>query len=303
MAFERFAPAKVNLFLHVGSREPDGYHPICSLMVFANVGDTVALYKNGAAGLAVDGPFAADLADETGNLVLRARDALLSAAGSARVDFGLRLHKALPIAAGLGGGSSDAAAAMRLVRAVLDLDIPEAVWNAIAVDLGADVPACLAGVSAIATGRGERLASAPCFPELDAVLVHPGVPSPTAEVYRAYDQAVASAGASAPTWPERLWSPAEVAAFLTACRNDLEPPARHLRPAIGEVLDALKGQPETLLARMSGSGATCFSLCADAAAAATLAARLARARPGWWVRPCKLAGASNEANARGRTGP
>ena len=116
MAFERFAPAKVNLFLHVGSREPDGYHPICSLMVFANVGDTVALHKNGAAGLAVDGPFAADLADETGNLVLRARDALLSAAGSVRVDFGLRLHKALPIAAGLGGGSSDAAAAMHLVR-------------------------------------------------------------------------------------------------------------------------------------------------------------------------------------------
>jgi 4-diphosphocytidyl-2-C-methyl-D-erythritol kinase len=303
VVFERFAPAKVNLFLHVGSRKPDGYHPICSLMVFADVGDTVALHKDGLAGLTVDGPFAADLVDETGNLVLRARDALLSVAGSAQVDFGLRLHKALPIAAGLGGGSSDAAAAMHLVRTALDADIPERVWNAIALDLGADVPACLSGVAAIATGRGERLASAPYFPDLDAVLTHPGVPSPTAEVYRAYDQAVAAAGAMAPIWPDRLTTPAEVAAFLTACRNDLEPPARHLQPAIGELLDALTGQPETLLARMSGSGATCFSLCADAAAAAALASRLARARPGWWVRPCKLAGASNAANARGQTGP
>src|SRR5665213_2937432 len=219
MALERFAPAKVNLFLHVGSRGPDGYHPICSLMVFADVGDTVTLRQDGAARFDVDGPFAGDLTDDAGNLVLRARDALLSAVGAAPLGLGLRLHKAMPIAAGLGGGSSDAAATLHLVRAALGADIQKGVWGAVAVGLGADVPACVAGVAAIATGRGERLAKAPPFPDLDAVLVHPGVGSSTATVYAAYDQAVAPAGANAPIWPDHLGSAAKVAAFLAACRN------------------------------------------------------------------------------------
>jgi 4-diphosphocytidyl-2-C-methyl-D-erythritol kinase len=285
---QRFAPAKVNLFLHVGAPAPDGYHPVCSLMAFADAGDTVRLVPGGE-GLAVEGPFAAGLAGEGNNLVLRARDALLVRAGRT-VDFGLVLDKALPIAAGLGGGSSDAAAALRLIRDALGLAMDDAGLREIAGTLGADGPACLDATPVVGTGRGDLLASAPSFPSLPAVLANPGVASPTGPVYRAYDAAVAREGANAPDWSEALETPAQVAVFLAGCRNDLEPPAIALAPEIGECLEALYAHPEPLLARMSGSGATCFALCADAAAAATLAERLKAEHPHWWVRACVIGG-------------
>ncbi|HEY1925952.1 MAG TPA: 4-(cytidine 5'-diphospho)-2-C-methyl-D-erythritol kinase [Caulobacteraceae bacterium] len=285
---QRFAPAKVNLFLHVGAPAADGYHPVCSLMAFADVGDNVRLVRGGE-GLAVEGPFAEGLAAEGNNLVLKARDALLARAGRV-ADFGLVLEKSLPIAAGLGGGSSDAAAALRLIRDALDLAVDDNGLREIAGALGADGPACLDATPVIGTGRGDVLAPAPGFPVLSAVLANPGVASPTGPVYRAYDVAVAPEGANPPDWPLTLETPTQVAVFLAGCRNDLEAPAVALAPQIGECLEVLCAHPEPLLARMSGSGATCFAICSDHAAAGALAERLQAEHPHWWVRACAIGG-------------
>ena len=295
MTFERFAPAKVNLFLHVGPAAPDGYHPISSLMVFADVGDTVRLAAAEAMGFDLQGPFAGTLRQEGDNpegdnLVVRARDQLL--AGLAPAAFRLTLDKQLPIAAGLGGGSADAAATLVLVRrrlAATGLAAPtDVALGEMARALGADVAACLESVPVVATGRGDVLRPAPPLPALDAVLVNPLAPSPTGAVYRAYDVAGAAGGAEPPDLPPRFATVEAVTAFLAATRNDLEAPAVGLQPLIGEVLDVLAAAPETRLARMSGSGATCFALCADAVDAWRLAIRLETARPDWWVKPCRL---------------
>jgi 4-diphosphocytidyl-2-C-methyl-D-erythritol kinase len=286
---ERFAPAKVNLFLHVGAPTADGYHPICSLMVFADVGDTVRIVRGGA-GLTIEGPFAEGLAGGD-NLVLRARDLLLERVGRP-ADFGLVLTKALPLASGVGGGSSDAAATLRLVRDALELDVDDAGLREIGGALGSDVPACVDGAPVLATGRGDVLASTPPLPHLSAVLVNPGVPSPTAAVYRAYDQAVSPEGADMPLWPPQIATTEAAVAFLAACRNDLEAPAVRLNPRIGEALAALAARPEALLTRMSGSGATCWALCVDPPSASNLAARLTDAHPGWWIQACVLGRAS-----------
>jgi 4-diphosphocytidyl-2-C-methyl-D-erythritol kinase len=150
---------------------------------------------------------------------------------------------------------------------------------------------CLDPEPCLAEGRGEVLSAAPAFPDLPTVLVNPGAASPTGPVYRAYDAAGAPGGAERPAWPPTMRTPAAVAAFLADCRNDLEAPAVRLAPVIGETLDVLRREPETLFARMSGSGATCFALCASDADRDALAARIATRRPAWWVQPCTLAGA------------
>jgi 4-diphosphocytidyl-2-C-methyl-D-erythritol kinase len=287
---ERLAPAKVNLFLHVGAPTPDDFHPIHSLMAFADIGDQVYLTP-GDSGFRVVGPFASGLAEEADNLVTRARDAVLAEAPAPSTGFGLTLHKALPVASGLGGGSSDAAATLRLVRDHLGLSLDDDGLRHIAARLGSDTPACVDPRPVIAEGRGERLTACPGFPDLPVVLVNPGVASPTGPVYRAYDAEVSPQGANAPDWPGRRASPVDMAAFLATCRNDLQAPAVALQPAIAEALAEIAAQPETLLARMSGSGATCFALCADASAARRLAGRLTEAKPGWWVRAATLAGA------------
>ena len=279
-----FAPAKVNLFLHVGPLGADGYHPVSTLMAFADVGDRLSA---GAAEaglkLSVIGPFAHDLTGGD-NLVLRAAR-LLDAGGAAA----LMLDKQLPVAAGLGGGSSDAAAALRLLNAGWGLGFNHAVLETLAAQLGADVAACLVGQAVIGEGRGELLRPAPALPELNAVLVNPGVPVSTAEVFAAYDRAPPpDADAEPPYLPDAFESVEEVAAVLAYCRNDLEGAAISVQPVIGDLLADLRAEPETLIARMSGSGATCFSLCADDIAAETLAERLEALRPDWWVRRCVL---------------
>ena len=286
---QAFAPAKVNLFLHVGAPAADGYHPVCSLMMFADIGDTVSIRPDGNLRFELDGPFSASLSAETDNLVTRARDGVLTASGS-RAKPDLILHKALPIASGLAGGSSDAAATLRLVRDAWDLNLDDAALADIGRRLGSDVPACLAARPVVGIGRGDQLHAPPPLPTLDVVLVNPGMPSPTSRVYKAYDQAVSSEGANEPMWPPELLTARNVAVFLAACRNDLQRPAVMLEPAIGAVLQALVGQPETLLARMSGSGATCFALCSDHARASALAARLRREHRSWWVTACRLRG-------------
>jgi 4-diphosphocytidyl-2-C-methyl-D-erythritol kinase len=293
MRYERLAPAKINLFLHVGPLGDDGYHPLCSLVTFADVGDVVALNKDREVGFSIEGPFAEGLSPEAPNLVTRARDLWLAGYPDTPPAFHLTLDKRLPIAAGLGGGSADAAATLALLGETLgwerDEDEDEALAR-IAAGLGADVPMCLRGQPAMAGGRGDELDFPPVFPDLDAVLVNPGVPAPTGAVYGAYDDAGAPGDASEPSWPEPMQTVGEVGSFLQRCRNDLEAPAISLQPAIAEVLAALRGRPETLFARMSGSGATCFAICANRRDRQDLAFSLAAAHPGWWVQPCTLAG-------------
>jgi len=295
MRFERFAPAKVNLFLHVGPLQADGYHPIASLMTFASVGDRVRFSPAPEMSFGLEGPFAAELDGDSGsNLVVRARDAMLAAFPGDWAPFRITLEKHLPVAAGLGGGSSDAAAALNLMASALALtddgDDPEGRLEAIAKGLGSDVPACYGGEPVIATGRGDECDWPPVFPDLDVVLVNPLVASPTGAVYRAYDDAGAPGGAELPPWLDPIETPKALANFLAGTRNDLEAPAISLAPAIGDVLAVLRARPETLFARMSGSGASCFAICEGARGARDLAHAISDAHPNWWVQPCRLAG-------------
>jgi 4-diphosphocytidyl-2-C-methyl-D-erythritol kinase len=289
LSLQAFAPAKVNLFLHVGApRAGDGYHPLCSWMVFADVGDTVAIQPADAPEFVLDGPFSAALMMEQGNLVQRAADALLARIPGPHPPFRLILDKRLPVAAGLGGGSSDAGATLRLLRDALELKVGDAALEAVAAELGSDGPVCLWGRAAIAENVGDALSAAPRLPPLDAVLVNPRRPSSTGAVYAAYDAAGSPGLADRPALPDAVESVEELAAILTYCRNDLEAPAVALEPAIGEVLETLRDEPEVLFARMSGSGATCFALCPGDIEAEGLAERLESMRPGWWIRRCRL---------------
>lgn len=288
MSLTAFAPAKVNLYLHVGGPDGEGYHPLSSLMVFADVGDQIAIQPADAPEFEITGPFGPGLDPEADNLVTRASQVILSHIGGPVPPFRLILDKRLPLAAGLGGGSADAGATLRLLREVLALPIQDEILEDLAASLGADGAACLWGRAVIAEGRGEKLYPAPRLPELNAVLVNPGVESPTGAVYRAYDAAGCPGGAERPGLPEAFEDVVELAGWLSYCRNDLEAPAVALAPAIGEVLETLRGEPEVLLARMSGSGATCFALCGEDIEAESLAERLQAMRPDWWVRRCRL---------------
>ena len=291
---EAFAPAKVNLFLHVGGPNSgqgggDGYHPICSLMVFADVGDRVSV-KPGEGRVSVTGPFAGAVGRESDNLILRAVRAFVAELGRPMEELAFSLDKQLPVAAGLGGGSSDAGAALRLIRDVFAPGVDDARLEACAASLGADGAACLWGRPVLAEGRGERLSPAPGLPELHAVLVNPGVPVSTPNVYRALDAAGRFGDVTPPRMPEAFESPQELAAWLATQANDLEAPAIAAAPEVGAVLATLRDEPETLLARVSGSGGTCFALCADDISAEGLAERIESLAPRWWVRRCRLGG-------------
>ncbi|WP_312165510.1 4-(cytidine 5'-diphospho)-2-C-methyl-D-erythritol kinase [Phenylobacterium sp.] len=285
-----FAPAKINLFLHVGAPGADGYHPLCSLMAFADVGDRVVLHEADALSVRVHGPFAGMLAGEGDNLVLRAARALLARARGPQPLVGLSLEKLLPVAAGLGGGSSDAGAALRLLRTALGVQVDDEGLEAIAASLGADGAACLWGRPVLAQGRGEALSPAPALPGVEAVLVNPRVGVSTPAVYGALDAAGAFGDIAPPPMPDAFESVEELAAWLGLMRNDLEAPAIGLAPEIGDVLATLADERETLIARMSGSGATCFAICASDIEADALAERVAALRPGWWTARCRLGG-------------
>jgi 4-diphosphocytidyl-2-C-methyl-D-erythritol kinase len=289
MRLSAFAPAKVNLFLHVGGPDAEGYHPISSLMVFADVGDEIMIQPADAPDFAAVGPFGGDIPTDGDNLVVRAARGFHAKLSGPIPPYRLILDKRLPIAAGLGGGSSDAGAALKLLRDALAPGLSDDDLEPIAASLGADGAACFRATALMAEGRGEALSPAPRLPVLHAVLVNPGVPSPTGAVYRAYDAAVHPEGAARPSIPVELESAEEAAAWLAmATRNDLEAPAVALQPLIGEALDVLRDEPESLLVRMSGSGATCFALCAGDIEAESLAERIEAMRPEWWVRRCRL---------------
>ena len=267
------ARAKVNLFLHVLGRRPDGYHLLDSLAVFPEAADELTAEPAEELTLAVEGPFAAGLEGE--NLVLRAARALAAAAGVTR-GARLVLHKRLPVASGIGGGSADAAAALRLLSRLWELALPPATRNAIALDLGADVPVCLLSEAARMGGVGEILGLAPMLPRAGLVLVNARAAVSTAEVFRARDSGFSEPALLPPRWPD----PAAMAADLSRTRNDLEVPAIRLCPQVGGVLDWLREQPGCLLARMSGSGATCFGLFAEPGQAAQVSRRVPEA---WWA--------------------
>jgi 4-diphosphocytidyl-2-C-methyl-D-erythritol kinase len=265
-----FAPAKVNLFLRVIGRRADGYHLLDSLAVFPAVGDVLTAEPAPGLKLALEGPFAAALAHDPDNLVLRAVRALRPGLGAA-----LRLTKNLPVASGIGGGSADAAAALRLC--VRLWDVPGMLED-VALGLGADVPVCQKRRPARMGGIGELLGAAPALPSgLGMVLVNPGVAVATPAVFRARTGAFSAPAVLPGGWADA----AAMAADLAKLGNDLEAPAIGLAPVIGEALAAVAAMPGCLLARMSGSGATCFGLFATAEEAAAAASGLTR--PGWWV--------------------
>jgi len=286
---ERLAPAKVNLFLHVGGPGADGYHPVCSLMAFADLGDRVGM-EPGEGRLTVRGPFAQGLGPAHDNLIFRAVRALVAELGRPMSELAFSLDKRLPVASGLGGGSSDAGAALRLMRDVFAPQITDDRLEVVAASLGADGAACLWTRPVLAEGRGERLSPAPGLPMLHAVLANPRVPVSTAEVYRRFDAAGQFGDVAPPRMPEAFETAEEVGAWLTTQRNDLEAAAIAVAPDVGTVLDTLRDEPEALVARVSGSGGTCFALCADDIAAETLAERVEALAPGWWVERCRLGG-------------
>jgi 4-diphosphocytidyl-2-C-methyl-D-erythritol kinase len=288
----RRAPAKLNLTLQVVGRRADGYHLLDSLVAFTEYGDTVAAEPAPRLELVRDGPFAGriDGPDER-NLVLRAARALADWAGMAPAAR-LTLTKRLPVASGIGGGSSDAAATLLALAALWRLDPTPEQLAAIGLGLGADLPVCLAGRPTRLRGIGEILTPAPDLPAAPVVLVNPGIGLATPPVFKArrgpFSAGPGEPGALAATPPDA----AALAAALARHGNDLTPPATLLMPAIADILAALGSEPNCLLARMSGSGATCFALFPTDSDAAAAAASLARTRPEWWSVATRLAPAS-----------
>jgi 4-diphosphocytidyl-2-C-methyl-D-erythritol kinase len=278
MAVTAFAPAKVNLYLHVTGRRDDGYHLLDSLVAFVDIGDCLRAEQATSLSLTVDGPEAADLAavgDD--NLVLRAARLL---AGRAGVTAGaaLYLEKHLPVAAGLGGGSSDAATALLALKRLWRISLDDEALCALGARLGADVPACLYRRAVWVGGIGERLEPAGPLPDAGILLVNPRTALPTAAVFAARCGPFGDVGRFGPMPHD----PAALARALMRCRNDLTEAAIGLVPEIAAMLGRLGRLPGSLLARMSGAGASCFALFADRAAAEEARKVVAAAEPRWW---------------------
>jgi 4-diphosphocytidyl-2-C-methyl-D-erythritol kinase len=274
------APAKLNLDLILTGRRPNGYHELDSIVAFANVGDLLSVAPADALQVACTGPFAADLPDGDGNIVYRAALRLAEAVGvPARA--AIRLEKRLPVASGIGGGSADAAAALRGLARLWGVPPEAPLLARTALSLGSDVLACLGSRSARMRGIGEVIEPLPSLPRFHLVLANPGAALSTAAVFALVEPGLFGTRADpVPAAPDLAW--------LRAGRNDLEIPARRLLPAIDGVLAALAGLPGCRLARMSGSGSTCFGVFDDAPAARAAAAMLAAAWPNWWVAPCAV---------------
>lgn len=271
------ACAKLNLYLHVAGRLADGYHLLDSLVVFADLADRLDLEPADGLSIAVEGPFARDAGPDLDNLVLRAASALAQRAGTA-AGARIRLVKNIPAAAGLGGGSADAAATLEGLARLWKIDRRRIDLASIAITLGADVPVCLLGKPAFVGGIGERLDPAPPLPEAGLLLVNPRVQLATARVF-----AQRRGGFSPPgRFAGALESVAALAEILADRTNDLTESAVSLAPVVADVLAAIERLPGCRLARMTGSGATCFGLFDDPPAAAEAAPALA-GRNGWWV--------------------
>ena len=275
--------AKINLTLQITGRRADGYHELESLVVFAEVGDVLGFAPADDISLTVNGRFAAALAGTGNNLVLDAARALAARAG-APGGAAITLTKNLPVASGIGGGSADAAATLRGLLRLWGLSLPAEDLAALALTLGADVPVCLRGDAAVMSGIGERLAPVAALPPLWLLLVNPGVGVSTAAVF-------AELGGKFSRLAEPRLPPLKLPAlveWLAARPNDLEPAARRLAPEVADCLAALEEQSACLLARMSGSGATCFGLFEAEADAQAAARAVFQEYPNWWVAPALL---------------
>jgi 4-diphosphocytidyl-2-C-methyl-D-erythritol kinase len=271
------ASAKVNLFLHVGEKRADGFHALQSLAVFAQAGDVLSFAPADDLSLSITGPFAAGLSCGSDNLVLRAARALAADRGAA-----IMLEKNLPVASGIGGGSADAAAALRGLRRLWKLSLDDAALAGIAASIGSDVPVCLASAPAWMDGRGEIVTVLDALPPLSLLLVNPGVAVPTKAVFAALTK---RSGTGMDLQNIKLPDTGELLTFLEQNANDLEAPALAIQPVIGEVLAALNALPGSLFARMSGSGATCFAIFPDDDSCAQAAALLRMKQPSWWIAP------------------
>ena len=281
------ARAKVNLYLHVVGKRDDGFHLLDSLIVFAETGDVIAVEPAEQLTLTVDGPFAEGLAAEGDNLVLRAARALAVEIGITPRAH-IKLTKNLPIASGIGGGSADAAAALRLLASLNNLSLDDPRLRKVALATGADVPVCLFSRACDMTGVGEQLLPL-ALPSMPCVMVNPRVPVATKDVFKALGlrNGELLVGATdvleAPAWPEEGASIADWVEILKTVPNDLEASAMRIEPVIGDVLEALRDSAGVKLARMSGSGATCFAIFGASNDAHAAAEKIRGDHPGWWV--------------------
>ena len=283
------ALAKVNLSLRVVGCRTDGYHELESVVAFATAGDRLSLAPGPAFALHVDGPFQTALAGE--NLVTKAVRLTAEAAaavGGRLLSGHIQLTKTLPVAAGLGGGSADAAAALRLLQRANPGLAGQLDWPHLALQLGADVPVCLISRAALMTGIGERLFPIANLPPAAILLANPRVPLSTADVFRALAASLVSSAEPAPPQPPAFRDFEHMIAVLQASGNDLEPVALRLCPPVGEVLACLARLPGARLVRMSGSGPTCFAVFATVAAAAAAAEALRQSQPIWWIAAASL---------------
>jgi 4-diphosphocytidyl-2-C-methyl-D-erythritol kinase len=279
------APAKINLTLHVMGRRADGYHELESLVAFAGTGDTLSLDPGDTLALQVEGPAAGLAGNDADNLVLKAARLLAERVPGLRTGT-FRLVKRLPVAAGIGGGSSDAAGALRLLARLNDLPLTHPALFEAARLTGADVPVCLDPRARMMRGIGEVLGQPLGLPRLFAVLVNPRVPVETPAVFKALGLKPGESLGGAPH--SALKGGTDLLNTLQAARNDLEPPARAVQPLVGEALGLLGETRSCRLARMSGSGATVFALYDDCEASAAAAKAVQRARPEWWVKATSL---------------
>lgn len=298
----RLAPAKVNLCLHVVGRRDDGYHLLESLVCFVGLGDWLEVEPGPGLSLHIDGPFAGSLGAGEDNLVLRAAARLQAAIGAGTAGrspgAAIRLDKRLPVASGVGGGSSDAAAALKLLQGLWRARIDPEALESLALALGADVPVCLRAPAPMwMAGVGERLTEAPSLPPFWLTLANPGVGVPTGQVFSGLSRRD-NPPPIAP--PDRFASVDALVNWLAGTRNDLGAPAEAVAPLISETLRAIEGAPGCRLARMSGSGATCFGVFERREQAVEASATLRRAAPQWWVAAAPvLGGAADLATLKG----
>ena len=287
-ALRENAPAKVNLTLRVLGRRSNGYHNIASLVAFAQCHDRLSFSPGGPLALKVRGPLAAKTGRRAGNLVLKAARLLSAEVGGLTLGQ-FTLVKNLPVAAGLGGGSADAAAALRLLARANRLKLDDPRIRKVALEIGADVPVCLDPRPCIMRGIGEILSGPIRIPKLPVVLVNPGVAVATKDVFARYDRQIARRGSKpvirGAAVPRKRKA---FVAMLAAEQNDLEASAIALVPPIAKVLAALRKRPGCRLARMSGSGATCFGLFSSSRAATAAVRKIKAAHPRWWVRASVL---------------
>lgn len=279
--------AKVNLSLRVVGRRADGYHDLESVVAFADCADRLTLEPGGELRLATTGPLAAACGETSDNLVLKAAKLLADAVPDLKLGA-FALDKVLPVAAGIGGGSADAAAALRLLARLNNLSLDDPRLQRVALATGADVPVCLFSRACDMTGVGEQLLPL-ALPSMPCVMVNPRVPVATKDVFRELglrngEFLVGAADVlEAPAWPEQGGSIDDWVDVLETVANDLETPALRIEPVIGDVLEVLRSSAGVKLARMSGSGATCFAIYGAAADAHAAAEKIRSDHPGWWV--------------------